>query len=410
VRKLCVVGLSVVCLAVWAAGADWHQFQGPDRNGISPETNLARSWGETGPKELWSFELGVGFGGPSIHDGKVYVLDRVDDARDVLRCLDLESGKELWTFAYDAPGKLGRNGSRTTPTVDDKYVYTVGPFGEFHCVSKTSHKVVWKKHLLRDFGGRRANWGVSQSPVLYKDMVIVAPQSRKAGLAAFRKDSGRPVWQSPPIGKMAYASPLIAQVDGADQVIMQSGDRVVGADPRSGKILWTFDGWKCKIPIPCPTPIGNGRFFVTGGYNAGCAMFKVARDGEQWSATKLFANHSCGSQIHNALLYEDHLYANSNNTSSGLVCLDLDGNLKWKTGRSPGFDIGNLILADGLIYILDGARGVLRLAEATPEGYKELAQVKVLSTKMAWAPMALSDGKLVVRDQKQMKCLDVRGQ
>jgi len=388
--------------------ADWPQFLGPDRNGTVPDFKLPAAFPEGGPKVLWTFALHEGFAGPSIKDGKVYVLDRVDNAQDVLRCIDLARGEELWNFGYDAPGKLDYNGSRTTPSVDDKYVFIIGPFGHFHCVDQATHKPVWKKHLLDDFDGKRPNWGVSQSPLLYKDRVIVAPLGKRAGVVAFEKATGRIIWKSRPFGTMAYSSPLVTTIEGVEQVVMMGTRRVAGVDVKDGKLLWTFDGYRCNIAIPSPRPIGDGRIFLTGGYNAGSAMFKVSREEERFKAELLFKVPELGSQLHGPLLHQGHLYlaCNTNNKRDGLVCMDLDGHVKWQTRRSPNFERGNLILVGGIILIMDGRTGVLRMVRPDPTGYREIDAAKMLSGRNIWAPMAVADGKLVLRDQRQMKCLD----
>ena len=405
------VALTVTAvLAADAAAGDWAQFLGPNRNGIAPEAvKLARPWPEGGPEVLWKVDLGMGFGGPSIRDGKVYVLDRVDDAQDVLRCLDLASGKEEWNFAYDAPGKLDHNGSRSTPTVDEKYVFTIGPFGHFHCVDKATHKPLWQKHLLEDFGGKRPNWGVAQSALLYKDSVIVAPLSGSVGVAAFEKATGKLLWKSRPFGTMAYTSPAVTSIGGVEQVVMVGDRRVAGVDANTGELLWTYGGHRCQIRIPSLTLIGDGRIFITGGYDAGSAMIKVQKSEGKFAVEELFKVPEYGAQLHNALLYRDHLYLNCNTNSKadGLVCMDLDGKVKWKTGRQPHFERGNLILVDGVLLVMHGRGGTLHMVQPDPAGYKEIAQAKILSGRDIWAPMALADGKLVLRDQRQMKCLQV---
>jgi outer membrane protein assembly factor BamB len=398
-------------IASTALAADWPQFEGPDRNGLSSETGLLHAFPEGGPKVLWTVKLGEGFGGPAIRDGKVYVLDRQEDQREVLRCWDLVSGKEEWSAPYDAPGKVDHNGSRSIPAVDEKYVFTVGVHGDFTCFSRAEHKIVWQKNILKDFEGKKPQWAVAQSPLVYKDWVIVAPQSPTAGVAAFEKATGNVVWKSKTMGKMDYSSPLITQVAGQDQVVMENGQRVVGVDPTNGEILWTYEGLPVKVAqVPPPTPIGDGRFFVSGGYDAGCAMLKVEKKDGKFAATELFKNMNCNSHVHNMILYKGNLYAssNTNSKSEGLVCLDLDGNVKWKTGKSPNFDKGNFIFADGVMYIMDGAGGQLRIVDPKPDGYKQLAEAKLLEGKQIWAPMALSDGKLVCRDQGQMKCVDLK--
>src|SRR4030042_890039 len=130
--------------------ADWPQYLGPDRNAISPEKGLLRSWPEAGPKVLWAISLGAGYGGAAVSDGKVYVLDRDGNEKDVLRCLDLTTGEEQWSYSYDAPGRVQHPGSRSTPAIDGNYVYTCGSFGDLYCFDKNTHKPVWNKNVWKD--------------------------------------------------------------------------------------------------------------------------------------------------------------------------------------------------------------------------------------------------------------------
>ena len=420
-RPLLTTLLTVTLAAALAPAADWPQFLGPDRTGISPEKGIARSWPAGGPKVLWKDRLGAGFAGPSISEGKVYLVDRDGNEADIVRCWDLANGRELWRHRYDAPGRLGHNGSRAQPTVDEKYVFTVGPFGHFTCFDKATHppppppppQPLWKKNLLDDYDSKRPNWGVAQSPVLYRQTVIAAPLGRSAGVVAFDRRTGREVWKSQPLGKMEYSSPLLTTIDGVDQVVMLSDrGRMSGLDASNGRLLWTFRQWKCGIPIPSPIAIGDGRLFMSAGYGAGSVMFRVRKAGGRFTAEKLFSLKAPGSIIHNALLYDGHLYVKHNNkkTAKGMMCLDLDGKVLWGRGEAAGYDFGNMLIADGLVFNMDGKTGKLRLIEATPARYNVLAEAQIFpGGQTIWAPMALSDGRLVLRDYNgQIKCLDVR--
>ena len=185
-KKYLALAVMLVLIASYVSlAADWPQYLGPDRNAVSTETGLKRSWGEDGPSVLWTFPLGGGFGGPAVSDGKVYVLDRVGSEQDVLRCIDLTTGQEEWTFAYDAPGKFDRQGSRSVPAIEGNYIYTCGPLGHVHCIDKRTHKAVWQKNVWTDFGGEGVpSWGISQSPLNYGDLLIIASQTKKAGVVA----------------------------------------------------------------------------------------------------------------------------------------------------------------------------------------------------------------------------------
>lgn len=423
-RCLCVAAAALAACGTgspWCGAADWPQMGGPNRDYVSPETGIARHWPEGGPRVLWTVALGAGYGAASVRDGEVYVLDREGEARDILRCFGLESGAELWQYAYDAPGSVSHDGSRTAPTIDEEHVYSVGLTGRMTCVDRKTHAPVWSRDLLADFGIELPGWGVAQAPSLYKDLVIVAPQARDAFVAAFRKHTGELVWKTASLGLVGYSTPVIRTLDGVDQAIMVSAcakdgsvtGKVAGIGLEDGALLWEYDGWHCSIPIPYVTALPGDRLFITGGYGAGSVMLQVKKWESGFVISELFKTDRCGSQIHQPLFFEDHLYVNSNSNEreDGMMCLAPDGEVKWKTrsDRSlPRFERGPLLLADGLIFNLDGRTGVLHLVEPSPDGYKELARAEVLGGKEIWAPMALSGGRLIIRSQSEMKCLDVR--
>ena len=428
IRSVVVVFVLAACTH---AIADWPQFQGVNRDGRSLERGLSRTWPEKGPKVLWSVRLGPGFGGPAVVDNEVYVLDRVDNKQDVLRCLDFTTGKELWTYAYDAPGKVGHNGSRGTPTVSADYVYSIGMMGDLTCVDRKTHKLVWRKHLLKDFDGRKSNWGVGQNPVLHENHLIVAPQGPSAYVVALDAATGTEVWRSKQLGGPGYCSPAVVTLGGRKQLVMiapqgktpKDGDnggeklsgKVAGISLEDGTILWTYEGWSCKIPIPFPMQLPGDRLFVTGGYKAGSVMIQVTASGNEFAVKELFQldMQECGSQIHQPILHENHLYLNSNSNErmDGMLCMTLDGNVLWRTKETRGlpiFERGNLLFADGIIIALEGKKGTLHLVDPSPEGYRELAKAKLFSGSKMWSPMALSQGKLLARNQREMKCVDLK--
>jgi len=432
-RKLtmAVALVMTVCCCLWAE--NWPQYLGPNRNATSSETGIARTWPANGPKVLWTMSLGKGYGGAAISDGKVYVLDRIGTQKDALRCFELRTGKEIWSYAYDAPGRVSHDGSRGVPTIDGNYIYTCGPFGDLHCFNKLTHKVVWKVNIWKDFaGGKVPMWGITQHPLIYGDTVILASQTEKAGIVAYDKTTGKVKWTSPALpDKVGYVAPKLIKIDGTDMLVMITacsrsaspdgpGRRgasddyapgtVLGMDPKTGRTLWTYKNWHCRIPVPNVVEIGDGRLFITGAYKAGSAMIKVARAGENFTVTELYKTSGFGCHVHPPVLYKGHLYGHctTNTRRDGMVCMDLDGNVKWRTGRDPVFDKGGFILVDGLILSVDGQVGILNLIEPDPAGFKPLASARLLDTRECWGPLALSDGKLIIRDQKQLKCVLVR--
>jgi len=422
----------VVAIGACALAAEWPQFLGPDCTGVSPETGLAKTWPADGPKELWQAPVSTGFGGASIEGGKVFFMDRTGDTETV-KCVDAATGKEDWKLDYEAPPakKFDFPGSRAMPTVDAKSVYTVGAAGDIYCIDKKAGTKVWNKHLLNDFGGKLPQWAVSSAPVLYKDWVIVAPQSKTVGLAALEKATGKVAWQGEPIGSAAYCTPLIAKIGDVEQAVMLNHTGLYGVSLADGKKLWSLpmgnkdtikdaDSWFCGIPIPGPTDLGGGKFFVTGGYKGGSVFVQVSKDGAAFKAAITKKVPDVGTHIHNAVLYKGNLFVNSGdcgvnaeNKSLNLVCLDLDGNIKWKTAGTPDLEKGNLVIADGLIFVQDGADGTIRLVAATPEAYKELGVFKGLGnprgkgSQELWAPLSVGEGKLIGRDKKKVVCWDI---
>lgn len=404
---------------------DWPQYLGPDRNSTSPQTGLRRSWPEDGPEVLWSVPVGIGFGGPVIKDGKVYLLDRDDAVGDNLRSLDLETGEELWNFAYGAPGSVMFPGSRSIPTIDGDFVYACGPYGDLYAIDINTHRPVWHKNIWTDFGGGEIpRWALTQNPLVYGDLLILASQAPEAGVVAYDKLTGEVRWTTPPLGPAGYVSPALARIGEEDHVVMitasergGSGGKVVGINPNTGTVLWEYGGYQCVIPVPSAFDAGEGRILITGGYRAGAVMLHVERRGNgTYEVAELFRTTDFGAHTKPPVLIDDHFYAHytTNETRDGLVCMSMDGEIKWKTQRDPLFDKGSMIVADGLILSTDGAEK-LYLIEPDPAGFKPIASAEVLGggsgdnrrPNQNWAPMALADGKLVLRDQSTLKCLKI---
>ncbi len=407
--RYATIFLAAICLPVCSAWADWPGFGGPHRDFTLPEAELDRSWPENGPERLWTVKTGPGFGGPAIFDGKVYLLDRDGQTGDVLRCLDLKTGREEYRVAYEAPGKLSYHGSRSTPAVTEDHVLTVGPFGHFRCHSRAEGKLLWSKHLLDDFGGRLPRWGVAQSPVVIGKKVIVAPQSDRVGLAAFDITTGKQIWTSPSVGRMQYATPLLTRLAGREQLVILAGDGASGIDPDTGKLLWKYAGWRCRNAIPQPQVFDHDKLFITGGYGAGSACIQIRRNDAGYFARQVYKTDQINAQMASPLLYEGNLYiiGNGNRYKDGLMCVEpAGGRTVWKTGerflgRGQMLRVGELLLA------IHGKEGTLHLIDPSPEGFKQLAETKLLGGKNIWAPMALSDGLLVLRDQSQMRCVRI---
>jgi len=375
-----------------------------------------------------------------VKGGKVYLLDRDDKVADNLRCLDLSTGEELWHLNYDAPGTAMFPGSRSVPTVDGDKVFSCGHNGDLYCIDINTHKAVWNKNVWKDFGGGRIpTWAITQCPLVYGDLLIVASQAPQAGVVAYEKATGTVRWKTPPLGLISYASPAIVKVDGTEHVVMVTSStnpfqrtrpenelgNVVGMDPRTGEILWKYEKWECHIPVASAVDAGDNKVLIVGGYELGATMIKVEKNADgHYGTTALFTTKEFGDQTKPPVQHQGHFYAQygTNNRRDGMVCMTMDGQILWKTKRAPDFNKGSMILVDGLILATDGAT-TLYLVEPSPSGFKALASAPLLAEGGAgtqddiasrvggsdqnWAPLALADGKLLIRDQARLKCVRV---
>jgi outer membrane protein assembly factor BamB len=428
IRMLIPVLIFLVCISN-IYGQDWPQYLGPNGNSSSAQKNILRSWPQQGPEVLWTTNVGIGYGGPVVKEGKIYLLDRDDKIGDKMRCFDLSSGKELWNFGYDAPGSVMFPGSRSVPVLDGNRIYSCGPYGNLYCIDINTHKPIWNKNVWTDFGGGEIpRWAITQCPVVYGDLIILASQAPKAGVVAYEKLTGKVKWTTPSLGEVGYVSPAIVKVEGASHVVMStasagrgqsaSGGKVVGIDPLTGKILWEYNNWQCGIPVPGAVDAGEGRVLITGGYQAGAAMIKIVKKADgSFGVTELYKNADFGAHTQPPVLVNGFFYAQytTNERKDGLVCMSMDGQIKWKTGRSPLFDKGGIILADGLLLSTDGSKK-LYLIEPDPTAFKPIASADLLAVASGadprfanqnWAPLALADGKLLIRDQNRLMCVKV---
>lgn len=420
--------LLLTCLIFFSGCAkqsgNWNQYLGPNRDASIEGIEIMDSWPEQGPRELWSFPLGAGYGGASIYDDEVFVLDRDPGLSDILRCIDLESGNEKWNFTYKAEGELPFPGSRAVPSVDEEHVWSVGPHGHLYCFNKSTGQPVWKRKLLEEFDGELSTWGLSQSPVIYKDLVIVAPSGTGAGVTAFNKTSGELVWKSRPLtGHNFHVSPTPAAFGGIDQIIMISPydrkdstktNEVVSFDANTGKELWQYKGLYSYGTITPAVVIDEQRLFLTdcsydGAYDPVSIMLKITKEQEGFSVKELFLTEEAGSKMHPAVLFEDHLYLNHTKNPHQMKCLNLEGEVQWEEDSAPGFELGGMILVNGLILNQNGKNGDIHLIMPSPQGYKERGKASFFDSKksQAWAPLAFSQGRLIIRDMEKMVCVDL---
>ncbi len=408
------IACGAVILAAGAALADdWPQFRGPNRDAISKETGLLRKWPEGGPKVLWSLDACEGYATPVAHGGRVYFNDYDRETREwLVRCVSLADGKELWRFADKKRIRSNHGITRTMPAVDDKYVFSLDPKCEFHCLDAQTGQELWSKNFVKEYKTKIPAWYAGQCPLIEPDRVIVAPGGDVLILALDRA-TGEPIWSTPNPGglAMSHVSVMPAVIDGVKQYLYNTLKGPVGVAADDGRLLWHFPQ-KFNIAVPVsPLHVGDGRVFLTSCYEAETVMIQVKRDGDAFTAEKLFglSHMDWNSETHTPIVFEDHMFAVGKKRRGLFTCLDFDGNRVWTSRGEAYFGLGSYILADGMFYVLEGDTGVLRLIEANTTEYRELDRAQVLSGHDVWAPLALSDGKLLIRDFTKVVCVDVRG-
>jgi outer membrane protein assembly factor BamB len=388
----------------------WSQFRGADGTNIVSDraVKIFEKWGQKEPRELWSIDVGEGHAGAAIQDGRVYLLDYDRESRsDVLRCLSLQDGEEIWSYSY--PNRIKRNFgiTRTVPAVTDNSVVTIGPKGQVLSLNPLTGAFQWAFNMPDKWGTEIPKWYMGQCPRIVDGKVILAPGG-KVLMAAVDEKDGKVLWETPnPRNwKITHSSLTIMELDGVKQAVYPSSDGVVSVSVRSGKVLWEHSGWKVRVSnIPAPVALPDGRIFFTGGYDSGSMMAKVTRD-DKWAVKELYRLEAdvLGSHIHTPIWYRNLLFGISEDHE--LVCLTAEGDEKWRSDKKHRLGLGPFMVVNDYIFALS-EDGVLSLVRVDGSRFDVLTEAQVLTGDDAWAPMAFAGGLLIVRDTKVMKCLEV---
>jgi outer membrane protein assembly factor BamB len=412
---------------------DWPQYMGPNGTNQVALEQATLDWGTAGPELIWKIDVGGGYGGVAIKDGRVFLLDRESGEADIMRVFDLAKGTLIWEFAYEAEGQLRYPGSRSVPAVTDNYVLTMGGNGQASCFDRKSQELVWQKNMAADYGGKLPGYGWCNSPLVLGDMVIISALGDEAGLVAFDVATGKEIWASVPLKGSSHSSPVLFELLGKQQIIFLSeyhapgstgratGTTVNSYEPKTGKLNWEQDIGGSRKPIPTPVQVDDARIFVTGGYGGGSSMLKLREAGTKFELEELF-HLEIGSQLHAPVLWKDHLYflANENGNyqrnaqkQGGLTCLSLDGKEIWRTGDEPYYGRGSWILAGEHLLIQDGFNGTLNVIKPNPKAFELVAKSNVFDKtdrrdREMWAPMALVDGLLLMRSKEEMLCVNLK--
>lgn len=392
----------------------WPWFRGPNRDGIAPETGLlARSWGQGGPRQLWSVAVGEGYGGPAVLNGCVYLIDFDRDKRESqLRCLSLDDGKDLWRYAYPLSVKRNHGMTRTVPSVTDKFVVAMDPKCNVICVNAADGQLRWALNLVHDCGTTIPPWYAGQCPLIDGSSVILAPGGPDALLMSVELETGKPIWKTPnPRGwKMTHSSLAIVQFGGRKIYLYCGSGGVAGVAAESGELLFDTTDWKISLAtVPTPVPMENGKVFLSGGYNAGSLMLQLRQEGPKISTKTLF---KLGPEVFGATqqtaVYRDGLIFGIR-PDGQFACIDVNGKPVWASGSGTQFGLGPLLMAGDLIFAMNDS-GRLTMMEASRSKFVSLGQAQVFKEgHEAWSPMALAGTRLLVRDFTRLMCLEVGG-
>lgn len=395
---------------------DWPGFRGANRDGVGRlELGEHPAWPASGPPALWAVELGEGYAGAAVAEGRVYLLDYDQKKKaDTLRCLSLDDGREIWRRGYNVLVKRNHGMSRTVPAVSGDYVVTLGPRCQVMCCDARSGQLRWGIDLVKQYGATEPEWYAAQCPLIDDGKAILAPAG-SALMVAIDCASGKEVWRAENSRRwrMTHSSIVPATIAGVKMYVYCASGGVAAVEAATGKVLWLYDGWTVNMAnSPSPVAVAGDRLFFSGGYNAGCMMLRVSRDQAGFSLQEVFRlpARDFGSEQQTPVLYGDRLYGVREDGQ--LVCLDTSGKLLWTSGRGNRFGQngrGPYMIAGDKLLVLDGEGGKLSLVATASSGFRPLGQWRVLTGADPWAPMALAGGRLLVRDLTRMVCLDLAG-
>jgi outer membrane protein assembly factor BamB len=389
--------VAVALLAANASAADWPQWRGRNRDGISSE-RVSAAWPTDGPKVLWRASVGTGFSSIAVSQGRVCTLGNTNN-EDSIWCFEAATGRRVWQHTYAA--QLGpqwyEGGPSATPTVSSDRIFTISKWGDVFCLDAAKGTVLWQRELRRD-GVKPPRWGFAGSPLVWGDLVIL--NAGTAGIALDRS-TGRIVWSNG-TNAAGYASPMRFAPGGKESVLIFAAKHLIALEPQTGRERWRLP-WETDWDTNNTDPLLRGDSIFISSFSRGCGLLSMANGSPEITYTnRVLRNH-----LSPGILLGEYLYAFNGEAKqdTDFRCLHLPtGELKWAR-KDPAF--GTLILVGDKLVVLS-EKGELLLGQASPEGFNPLARAKVLSG-VCWTPPALADGRLYVRNARgEVRCLDLQ--
>jgi len=404
------------------AGTSWTRFRGADCDNISKEsTKLIDQFGKNGPEILWRVALGEGHAAPAVYNGKVYLLDYDEATKaDQLRCFSLVSGTELWRRGYRVHLKRNHGLSRTVPAVSEKFVLSIGPKCQVMCLNRATGDFLWGMDLEREYKTEIPFWYTGQCPLLDQETAIIATGGN-ALLVAVDCNTGKKLWETPnPKGwKMSHSSVMPMVLGGIKMYVYAAigglcGISAEGAD--QGKVLWESAEFAPSVVAPSPVILDNGKIFITAGYGAGSALLQVTGSAGQFSVKvlqKFKPAEGLASEQQTPVFCDGFLFGILPKDAGGLrnqfACYRSSDckNPVMSSGKTDRFGLGPYIMADGKFFILNDD-GEMTIAKVSTSQFKVLDKQRIMDGQDSWGPIAITGGYMLVRDSKQMVCLNIK--
>ncbi len=372
------------------AFSSWPNWMGPNHDGISNEDGWSSEWPETGLPVVWSREIGIGFSSISIEDGRLFTMGHVD-GEEFVYCLQADTGEVLWSKSYPCAlvDNLHDGGPGATPTIDGEYIYTLGREGQLFCFRTDNGETVWEKDLQQDLGVAMPEWGFTSSAYILGPQLIL-----EAGrVVSYDKTSGAKNWETEK-HNAGYGSAIPFVHEGNTVLATLDCEAVRITDSTSGREIASYR-WDSPFLTNSTTPIvREGAIYISTGYQIGCGLFQLKDD----RLELIYSNRQMRNHFNNSIYLDGYVYGFDGNSNLGRVvrlnCMEFStGKIAWK---QKGLGCGSLMIAGGKLLILS-ENGTLVLANATPDGFQELARSPFLEGR-CWTVPVLLRGRVYGRN------------
>lgn len=388
---------------------DWPQILGPNRTGVAVGENLLKQWPPAGPKEVWKKPVGSGFAGVSVVADTAIVFHRQAN-EEIVEAVKTSNGETVWSSPAPCRYRSGissDSGPRCVPIIHDKsVVITFGAAGNLRCLDFATGKQLWARDVQTDFGAPEGYFGSGSTPLVHKNLVIVNVGSRKsAAVVAFDLATGKTVWQTFE-DTASYSAPLVTSINGKDVLIAVTRLNAVLLNPVSGKLLSEFPFGMRGPTVNGASPVMIGdQVFLSSSYRVGSVLAKV---GERFTDIRESGESLLATQYATPIVDGNVVFAVDGRQDSGDATLKCFDPVKEKAlWQESGFDYGTLIRADKPYLFLTCGGELIRFEDSTL-AYKEISRHKILDpTFQGYRLPAISNGKLFVRDDQVLKCLQV---